>query len=230
MADASPFLGILSLDTRFERVVGDAGNPESYAHPARLRVVRGADAPLLVRDALAPELAARFVRAARDLEAEGAGALVSTCGFLVSAQAEVAAAVRVPVMLSALSLVPWLRAVRPGRIGVLTASAAALGPGALAAAGADAREVAVGGMEGVEAFARTFLAPKAEQPPRLDRAAMERAVAARAAALVREAPDVASILLECGNLPPYRDAIRAAAGRPVFDLVAAAPLLMGGAL
>ena len=207
MADASPFLGILSLDTRFERVVGDAGNPESYAHPARLRVVRGADAPLLVRDAL-----------------------VSTCGFLVSAQAEVAAAVRVPVMLSALSLVPWLRAVRPGRIGVLTASAAALGPGALAAAGADAREVAVGGMEGVEAFARTFLAPKAEQPPRLDRAAMERAVAARAAALVREAPDVASILLECGNLPPYRDAIRAAAGRPVFDLVAAAPLLMGGAL
>ena len=38
------FIGILSLDTSFRRIEGDAGNPASYDLPARVRVVDGADA------------------------------------------------------------------------------------------------------------------------------------------------------------------------------------------
>ena len=85
-------LGILALDTRFERIVGDTGNAASYPFPVRIHVVEGADSPLIVRDG-APDaaLVARFIAAAQALEAEGARAIISTCGFLVSVQDKIAA-------------------------------------------------------------------------------------------------------------------------------------------
>ena len=43
-------------------------------------------------------------------------------------------------------------------------------------------------------------------------------------------PDLGGFLLECGNLPPYADAIRAATGRPVFGILDAASLLWQGRL
>ena len=90
------FIGILSLDTRFPRIRGDAGNPDSYDLPARVRVVDGADAPKIVQDAPPDaELAARFIDAARDLRDEGAVFITSTCGFLVHLQKDIARAVKV---------------------------------------------------------------------------------------------------------------------------------------
>ena len=38
----TPFLGILMLDTNFPRIIGDAGNVDSYDIPARTLVVSGA--------------------------------------------------------------------------------------------------------------------------------------------------------------------------------------------
>ena len=35
-------LGVLMLDTRFTRFVGDIGNPQSYSEPTLFEVVRGA--------------------------------------------------------------------------------------------------------------------------------------------------------------------------------------------
>jgi hypothetical protein len=37
-------LGILMLETRFPRPLGDIGNPASFAHPVRYTIVRGAGA------------------------------------------------------------------------------------------------------------------------------------------------------------------------------------------
>lgn len=119
------FLGILSLDTAFPRIRGDAGNPASWPFPARVQVIPGAGSTEIVRDGRPPdELLQKFIEAARALEAEGAFGLVSTCGFLVTSQQEIAVAVRIPVMLSALSLYPLIAGMTGGRrIGILTASA-----------------------------------------------------------------------------------------------------------
>ena len=222
----SPTLGILSLDTAFPRILGDAGNPASYPMPVRLRVVDGADGPVIVRGGRPPaDLVARFRGAAQALEADGAAAIVSTCGFLVTVQADIAAAVRVPVMVSALSLLPSLTMTVGGRpIGVLTASAPSL-DGALAAAGLPAQAVRVAGLDDVPAFADVFPVPKARQSDRLDRAALEAAAVAKACALMDGEPDLGAILLECGNLPPYAAAIRAATGLPVVSILDAADLL-----
>lgn len=81
------------------------------------------------------------------------------------------------------------------------------------------------GMEDCAAFARAFLVAKADQPAVIDQAAIEAAVVAKARALLAAEPNLAAFLLECGNLPPYAGAIRAATQRPVYSILTAAKLL-----
>ncbi|WP_138466417.1 aspartate/glutamate racemase family protein [Poseidonocella sp. HB161398] len=221
MSSPAPFIGILSLDTRFPRIPGDAGNPGSYHLPARLRIVPGAGSPDIVRDGRpAPELVEGFRTAARQLAEEGACLVTSTCGFLVSVQAEIAAGLPVPVLLSGLSLLPVVRQMTGGRpVGILTASAAALGPAAIAAAGGRPEEVRIAGLDHDPLFAGTFLAAKARQIEAFDPAAMEAVAVEGARGLVARHPGVGAILLECGNLPPYAAAIGRATGRPVFSIL-----------
>ena len=222
------FIGVLMLDTAFERVPGDAGHMGSYHMPARARVVAKAGSLDVVRNGLpSPDLIAGFCTAARALEAEGAVAITSTCGFLVTVQDQIAAAVRVPVMVSALSLFGLLRTAYGGRpIGILTASAPSLGALAHQAAGIAPGQARIMGMEDCAAFARAILVPKADQT-RIDQAAIEAAVVAKTQAMLRATPDLAAFLLECGNLPPYAAAIRAATGRPVYSVLTAVRMLTG---
>jgi Asp/Glu/hydantoin racemase len=224
----SGFLGILMLDTRFERIIGDAGNPQSYPVEARCHVIPGAGSVEIVRDGRPAEaLVQGFIKAARQLEAEGARALVSTCGFLVTVQADIAQAVRIPVCLSALTLLPAIRAMQGGRrIGILTASRPSLGPAALSAAGVSQDGLLIAGMEGCEAFVASFLRPFDQQAQVLDRAAVAAGAVEAARSLMAAAPDLGAIVLECGNLPPYADAIAKATGRPVYSILDAARLML----
>ena len=151
------------------------------------------------------------------MEAEGAFAITSTCGFLVTAQDDIAAAVKIPVMVSALSLYPQL-VERYGTVGVLTASSTSLGPVVRAAAGLDA-ETPVAGMEGCSAFANAILCPKAEQLTKLDTKAVEAYAVAQAVQMRRDVPGLGAILLECGNLPPYAPAIEMATKLPVYSML-----------
>lgn len=44
-------------------------------------------------------------------------------------------------------------------------------------------------------------------------------LAAAAAKLVAENPDIRAVVLECTNMPPFRNAIQEACGKPVYDIV-----------
>lgn len=212
------FLGILMLDTRFERVLGDVGNIDSYPFEVRLRRVEGAGSLDVVKDgAVDPALLGRFISAARALEAEGAFAITSTCGFLVTAQDDIAAAVKIPVMVSALSLYSQL-VERHGVVGVLTASSSSFGPTLRKSAGLNAR-TPVAGMEGCAAFADAILRPKSEQLTKLDTKAVEAYAMSQAVKLQRDTPELGAILLECGNLPPYAPAIEMATKLPVYSML-----------
>jgi hypothetical protein len=224
------FIGILMLDTAFPRILGDAGNSDSYPFPVRLRIVPGAGSRDIVQGARPDAaLVSAFIHAARALEAEGAVGLVSTCGFLVHIQNELAAALRIPVIVSALTLYPSLKIALAGKpIGILTASQAGLMAGTLDAAGIDPRSVHVAGMQDCPAFAEAILCDKADQPDSLDCTAIEAHCTALASDMIAQNPDLGGFLLECGNLPPYADAIRAATGRPVFGILDAAAFLWHG--
>ncbi len=132
-------LGVLMLDTRFARFVGDIGNPQSYDEPVLFEVVRGATVDKVV-PAKAPPLIEDFVAAGERLIARGATAMTTGCGFLVLNQAELAARLAVPVATSALLLIPALLKLLPAgkRLGVLTFSARDLTPAHFVAAGAPA--------------------------------------------------------------------------------------------
>lgn len=122
-----PTLGILMLDTRFPRPSGDIGNPRTFAFPVRYRTVRGASPRRVVveRDL---SLLGPFIAAARALEAEGATAITTSCGFLALFQHELAAAVRVPVWTSSILLIAGIdaRLGRGRRAGIVSMDAASL--------------------------------------------------------------------------------------------------------
>jgi hypothetical protein len=201
---AAPFVGLLVLDTRFPRLPGDAGRPDSYPMPVRARTVAGATPARVVQQADAA-LIGPFVDAARALVAEGAAAITTSCGFLVRWQAELQAALPVPVWSSSLLVLPALK--RPG---IVTADAAALA-GVAAAAGVPRVGLAPGGhLHGV----------LLGNQPVLDAAQAERDAVAAALALLRENPDLTDVVLECTNLPPFAAAIERATARPVHHLVA----------
>ena len=63
-------LGILMLDTKFPRIPGDIGNPKTFDYPIRKLIVEGANPQSVVMKA-DPNLLEPFIRAARQLEAEG---------------------------------------------------------------------------------------------------------------------------------------------------------------
>src|ERR1700716_142703 len=132
-------LGVLMLDTRFTRFVGDIGNPASYPEPVLFEVVRGATVDKIV-PAKAPPLIEDFVAAGERLIARGADTITTGCGFLVLNQDDLAARLPVPVATSALLLIPSLTRLLPAgkRLGVLTFSRSDLTPAHFVAAGASA--------------------------------------------------------------------------------------------
>jgi Asp/Glu/hydantoin racemase len=218
-------VGILVLDTRFPRIVGDIGNARTFPFPVRYHRVSGADPDLVVRRG-AEGLLPAFVEGAQALEREGVGAITTSCGFLIKYQRELARAVRVPVFTSSLLLVPLVhRMLSPsGRVGLMTVNAGTLTPEHLAAAGIGPDvPLAVVGMETEKEFTHALLDDQLELD--VDRAREEHVRVARR--LVAEHPDVAAIVLECTNMPPYADDIRRETGLPVFDIVSLITMVHG---
>jgi Asp/Glu/hydantoin racemase len=209
-------LGILALDTAFPRIRGDVGAPETFDFPVRIATVQGASVEAVVHRHDDEPLTA-FIRGATELVEHGCAGIVTTCGFLVRWQDDLAAAVDVPVLTSPLLLLPLLERMLPRhrKVGVVTYSAAALTPDLLSAAGADAY-TPVEGVDPSGYFARTIRHGARE----LETSHMARDVADAARRLVARHKDVGAIVLECANMPPYRDAVVEATELPVFDAAA----------
>jgi hypothetical protein len=206
-------LGILHLDTAFPRIAGDVGAPETFPFPVRYATVAGSRVDDVVHrgsDALLP----RFVNAAQDLVEQGCIGITTTCGFLARWQGKLTEELDVPVLTSALLMLPLVHRCLPRhrRVGVVTYSAAALSPKMLEAAGADAF-TPIEGVDPSGYFGHAIRHGAAW----LDTEKMSEDVVAAARRLVSTHQDLGAIVLECANMPPYRDAVVAATELPVFD-------------
>jgi len=209
-ATAPGFLGVLMLDTRFPRPPGDVGNPETYARagiPVRFLTVRGASPRRIVEEA-DPRLIQPFIDAAIRLAAEGASMITTSCGFLAAYQDLLSQAVPVPVLAS--SLLQVRRFANPG---IVTFDADSLTPRILQAAGVPARTPIAGLRPGCELHRRIL-----DNDAVLDLAEARRDVIDAAQRLIEASPAVEDIVLECTNMPPYRDSVAAAVGRRVHDI------------
>lgn len=212
---SQPPLGILILDTRFERIEGDVGCATSFPFPVRYHRVDGATVARVVSGpADDDELFERFVAGGLALAAAGCIGIATTCGFLARWQRQLATRLPVPVATSALLQIPAVQAMLPADrcVGVVTYSADDLG-----AAHFEALDLpALPPIEGLalDCHFRRVIGGSGEP---LDRARMAADVVDAAQRLIARHPDVGAVVLECANMPPYAHAVRTATGRSTFD-------------
>ncbi|HWB36802.1 MAG TPA: aspartate/glutamate racemase family protein [Rugosimonospora sp.] len=212
-AEAPASVGVLCLQTSFEKIPGHIRNPGTFDFPVAYRVVEGATPARVVNEA-DPALLTPFVDAARDLEAAGVAAITGACGFLILFQRELAASVGVPLYTSSLVQLPMVAAMLGGRapVGLLAADESALTARHLAAAGAADVAVKVAGMRTSAEFREVMMEGRRD---RLDVDRLEADVLAQADTL----DGVGAVVIECTDLVPFASAVQRRLGVPVFDIV-----------
>ncbi len=208
-------LGILMLESAFPRIRGDMGNARTWPFPVSYRIVKGASPHRVVREN-AHGLYPRFRDAALELQSQGVGAVTTNCGFLVLFQADLEAALDIPVLTSTLLKAATIQSsLPPGKkLGILTISAETLTGHHLRAAAVPHGLPVVGVTPGCE-LQRVILGNENV----LDVQKAERDMVEASKRLVRDNPDVAAILFECTNMPPYAGAVSRATGLPVHSSV-----------
>lgn len=217
-SEAEPFLGVLMLDTDFERFPGDVGNPHTWSFPVRFTTVSGA-IPKKIVGISDESFLDPFVQAGRELVSAGAIGLSTSCGFLSVYQRKLAERVSVPVLASSLALLPLIEMTLPEgkKVGILTFSGESLSGIHLSAVGIG-KAVPIQGLPRDGCFQRAVRDGVREVD---SFEAREADVLWAARKLVEDHPDVGCILCECTNISPHSGAIAAALGLPVHDIVTA---------
>jgi len=209
-------IGILMLDSTFERFNGDIGNARTWPFPVQYKIVQGA-LPNKVVDTLSNhDLFGRFAEAADALIAEGVDGITTTCGFLALYQEKLAAHCSVPVATSALLQVPMVARMLPKgrRVGILTFSAEHLTVDHLKAVGVYI-DTPIVGMPARSEFQRSIR----EGDPTVSFEVLKREVLDVAERMLAADPSIGAIVCECTNISPYSYDINRRLGVPIFDMV-----------
>lgn len=217
-----PTLGIQMLDVGPIRLPGSYHNPATFPYPvvhrhvpgARVDVVTGGDRDIL----------GAYIESARQMERDGCRAIATSCGYTSHFQAEISAAVTVPVATSSLLLVPLVeRLIPPGaKIALLTFDANRFNESLAQGAGwsLTTSPVIVAGVENTESWEEMR-----KPQPGITHAMLARDVMAAARRVLDAHADVRAIVFECAVFPIVTDHVRAATGLPVFDYVSLADIL-----
>ncbi|WP_042355495.1 aspartate/glutamate racemase family protein [Bacillus rubiinfantis] len=209
-------VGILYLDACWYPVIpGNVANLETYNFPVRLKVVPDCRTTQLLSGD--PTLVESIIQAAKELEAEGARAICAACGFFGNFQDKVAEAVSIPVYMSSMIQVPWIKTgLKPGqKIGVLTAFADGLTENLYKSCGiTDQSNLVIADLSGEPEFSAII-----EDRGSFDNELVRQEVVSAAVRLVEENPNVGAILLECSDMPPYAADVQRAVKLPVFDFI-----------
>lgn len=204
--------GLMQLET----MAGNSTNPASYPFPVKLVEVPGANTDTVI---LHPsrKLLEDMIALSRKLVAEeGIRAITTSCGFNAIFQKALAEAVDVPVFSSSLLQVPFVQQLvgQNRAVGVLTASKSSLTQEHMRACGITKEmNVVVMGLENAPEWSKIFTQP--DTPFDMETVSQEILGVARDG--VRQHPEIAAIVLECTDLPPYAARIRRELNLPVFD-------------
>ncbi len=217
-----PTLGIQMLDVGPIRLPGSYHNPATFPYPVLHRHVRGARVDVVTGGDR--NILGAYIKSARDMEREGCRAIATSCGYTSHFQAEISAAVSVPVATSSLLLVPLVeRLIPPGtKIALLTFDATRFNESLARGAGwsLETSPVIVAGVEGTESW------DEMRKPqPGITHAMLARDVMAAANCALSAHDNIRAIVFECAVFPIVADHVRAATGLPVFDYVNLADIL-----
>jgi hypothetical protein len=222
-----PTLGILMLEGKMANEPGCMASDATFPYSVVRRTVAGSRPPSGRQDALG--MLPLYTAAAQELVDAGADVLTDNCnGAIAWMQDRLAAAVPVPVVTSALLLVPVVHRLLPGRrIGILAFDEAAVDEDLCRACGFDSGMVplAVAGVAGCASW-QEFLRRKQVHRALRPRLAADLVAAGRI--LARVHPDLGAFVVECTLLPPASQALRDELGLPVFDILTCLDLAVAG--
>ncbi len=203
------------LDTRFPRFPGEVGHSETFSFPVDFECIPRASVGCIVVDQELPqELAEAFCEGAQRLRKRGADLIATSCGFLAPLQGRLAEVSGCPVITSSLVLLPLLRTLYgpDAPLAILTFDDDRLASRHLPR---NVEPLLIGGLDRSAALYRAI----AEDLPELDAAEAQENALAAAQRLCSGDARPAAVLLECTNLSPYKPALRAALGLPIYDIV-----------
>jgi Asp/Glu/hydantoin racemase len=210
-------IGILCLETYYGRPPGHIRNASTFQFPVMYRVIKGATAMRVVKQA-DRMLLNPFIEAARELEQEGVLAITASCGFLALFQDNLAESVNIPVFTSSLIQIPLIHRMlrRDQQVGILTASKSTLTEAHLKAIGAGQVPVCVAGMDDQREFCDVVIEGRRKD---LDLKRLEEEVMTVVAGLAGACPEMGALVIECTDLPPFAHLIQQKLNLPVFDIV-----------
>jgi len=209
-------IGILLLDTSVPFIPGDVANATTYPFPVRFKRVDGFTvARAIGKD---PTVFESLLTAARELVQQGVRAITGDCGFMGIHQKKLATELGIPVFLSSLLQIPFIRNLIAvdAKVGIITADSRSLDTHLLTAVGVpDVSNLVIRGLEDQRHFYQFAI----EETGSLDSEAVEGEVVAVARQIAAEDQLIRAILLECSLLPPYGAAVHEAVNLPVFDYI-----------
>jgi hypothetical protein len=207
-------IGIILLENYVPFIPGDVANATSYPFPVRFQRIPGFSVDRIFEHDMS--LVDGIVEGAKELEREGVRAITGDCGFMALYQDHIREAVSVPVCMSSLAQIPFMRTMLGNgrKIGIITANSESLDDTVLSGAGVQpGTDLVIAGLEKSEHFVSAVF----REEGTLDSSIVEKEVVEAAAGLLRSDPRIALLLLECSLLPPYTSAVGKATGLPVFD-------------
>jgi hypothetical protein len=178
---------------------------------------------------LTPGVQNEFIEAIKWLENKGVAGITGDCGFMMWLQALARQHTHKPVFMSSLAQLPAVTCSFSvnEKVAIFTANGKTLAPmrdlikDECGVDPEDARFVIVG-CEDVPGFEAVAAGGK------VDVAKVTPGMVEHARKVLTRNPEIRGFLLECTELPPYSDAIRAATGMPVYDSITACNFFLSG--
>eukprot|EP00429_Kryptoperidinium_foliaceum_P051093 CAMPEP_0176105734 /NCGR_PEP_ID=MMETSP0120_2-20121206/53059_1 /TAXON_ID=160619 /ORGANISM="Kryptoperidinium foliaceum, Strain CCMP 1326" /LENGTH=691 /DNA_ID=CAMNT_0017439851 /DNA_START=65 /DNA_END=2140 /DNA_ORIENTATION=+ len=222
-AKQHPKLGVVRLDYNYPPGAGDIDSPASFGYDVFFRVVPGMTFEMCQSGKFTPAVERNFSEAIKWLEQKGACAITGDCGFMMAFQVLASKIATRPVFMSSMVQCPIIAtAYDPNdQILILTANDKSLAPQKdvlLNKCGFDVEEdrfIIVGcqNVPGFDAVAKGEEVPHEYVQPGIVKLTQE---------VLKKNPRINAILLECTELPPYADALRASTGLGVWDAITGA--------
>ncbi|CAH6719338.1 hypothetical protein CLIB1444_02S06216 [[Candida] jaroonii] len=218
MSKNEPFLGVLKVNSHFDRPAGDVASLDSWNIPVKVYVMEKSSVFEVVNTSnnYSEEFIQGWVDVAEEAINDGAVAIVTSCGFLATLHHVLQKKFpKTPIGTSSLLQIPIAeRLIEPGkRIGVITFDSEFLSVKHLNAVGADPSTPIIGVPHG-SSFNRLI---RDCEPYDYEEHCKDLIKCAED--LLAQHSDIGGFVLECANMPPFRNCIRKATGLPVWDIV-----------
>jgi len=226
---AAACLGVIRLDYDYPPAPGDIDSPKSYAYDVYFRVVPGLTFGICQSGKMNAAVEKEFCEAIDWLVAKGVAGITGDCGFMMYFQQLARRHCSKPVFMSSLCQLPAITCAfnKHELIAIFTANDKTLLPmrnllKEECGVDPDERRYVIVGCNDVPGFEAVAEGGK------VNTAKVTPGIVELAKNTLMKYPKIRAICLECTELPPYADALRASTRLPVFDAITSCNMFIAG--